>query len=854
MHTPTPAPDSRFGRGQKSRHLSSSPNPPLHTLCAHAFAALSGPAGTHATTRTTTSALMHGHSPWPNHGRRIGMPSTPTASDRWIQRGLGLGLCGLLLALSGCGGDPSARADAATGRALPEVKALQPVPDRPPADAGLALTVRSAGALKSSGPVALATTSPVLASSAWPMPVTDPGVLLLLLPDGLDPGDARLDAWRDAALEVGVRLAPLSDSQFLQMGSAALGFAGLVLPDDLHTVASDTLIEAVRSYTRAGGQTLLSFDFGALTLMGDVPVYPVPKSRLSDLAGVDYVLYDSLRERTTGLGPVVGRRSTLRALLVPPGKSMPYDAGATTALVAAAGSSDNTALYLPTSQVDPGGARGFDAQQYAQMRYASGFDAPGQGRQVQVDYGRAFKSARVDTRSTVNAQSLNPAVVDDPLHAYHGYLLGNLIYPSYVTQGTFGDRSGQQVLATSPQFGLVAGVNPVGAGRVLFVNLPLTYLKGRTDALMMHGFLRYFAHEMLGLAQLSAMPGGVAGLTFDWHIDAKAAQAPLQKLIQLNVFNNPATPFSIEVTAGPDAIQPGDKLGLNLSSNKTVRQWLTSFAATGHSVGSHGGWIHDYYGLNVGEDNALASTRGACVNSVVKLDNYLQCLVLNRRAVDTAVGKPSRTYSAPEGNNPRWAMDWQEQQGVVGAYFGGHTGLGATRQYRDGALRNPKLWMFPVTPQGLYATFEEFQAYGVPQSEVIAWYRELVDFSLAVNSSRLVYAHPPGAALWTPVLQDLLSYARSQGGRFAWYTMPTLADFLTRRLDVQWSQSPDPATGQMVWNATHPTSLSGMTWRLPRTRFANAPQVTSGNAQVITSDPQFWIVRADGGSRLQFKA
>ncbi len=104
------------------------------------------------------------------------------------------------------------------------------------------------------------------------------------------------------------------------------------------------------------------------------------------------------------------------------------------------------------------------------------------------------------------------------------------------------------------------------------------------------------------------------------------------------------------------------------------------------------------------------------------------------------------------------------------------------------------------------------------------------------------------------MLLDLLSYARSQGGRFAWYTMPTLADFLTRRLDVQWSQSLDSTSGQTLWTASHPSSLAGMTWRLPRTRFGSAPQITSGTGQVITSDPQFWIVRADGGSRLQFKA
>ena len=48
------------------------------------------------------------------------------------------------------------------------------------------------------------------------------------------------------------------------------------------------------------------------------------------------------------------------------------------------------------------------------------------------------------------------------------------------------------------------GSGPLAAGaqgQVLFVNLPLTYLKGRTDALPMHGFLHYFSHQLLRLTQ-----------------------------------------------------------------------------------------------------------------------------------------------------------------------------------------------------------------------------------------------------------------------------------------------------------------------------------------------------------------
>lgn len=731
----------------------------------------------------------------------------------------------------------------------------------------LVLTASPSGAL-------LSEPSPSVAVASVALPVPDPGVLMLLLPDGQNMADPGVLAWVDAASELGVRVLPVTDSQFMALGDVARNFAGLILPDGLHVQATDALLAAVKNYTAQGGRSMLVFDFGALTTLGDgTPVYPVPKSRLSDMAGVDYVMYEALRDRTTGLGPVTATRSTLRSLLVPPGKSLPFAGLAATSapLLSAAQISSDSALYLPVDVSDPGGVRGFDPQQYSQMSYAKSSDRSvpkASARQVRIDLGRAFKGQKVsavsqpspeptwsDALSTDNVvRSASLGGVDEPLQAYSGYLLGPLIYPSYVTQGEFGGLAGQKVLATSPQFGLVAGINPVGAGQVLFVNLPLTYLKGRTDALMMHGYLNYFVREVLDLPHLSAMPNGVGGMTFDWHLDAKAAQAPTGALIKLNVFNDPKALFSIEMTAGPDAIVAGDGLGWNLARNKTAQQYLKTFKAAGHSVGSHGGWNHDFYGLNVSETNELSSTGGACVNPQLRLDNFMQCLVLNRRDVDAAIGVKSRSYSSPEGNNPLWSMDWHEQQGVVSTYFAGHTGLGATRQYREVRLLNPGLWVFPVTPAGLYATYEEFQNYNVPQSEVIAWKREMIDFGVTHNTSRMIYAHPPGAYLWRNVLLDMLNYAKSKGPKFAWYTMERLADFMNRRLQVTWSQSLDAATGQTVFTASHPQSLQEMVWRLPKSRFVQAPIIESGAATVDGSDARFWLVVAQGGTRLVFRS
>lgn len=725
-------------------------------------------------------------------------------------------------------------------------------------------------------PTITSTTANLLAATAVK---PDPGVLLLLVPDGQSLADPRVSAWVDAALEEGVRLMAITDSQFMQMGATANAYAGLILPDSLHSKADTAVLDAIRTYTRQGGNTMLVFDFGALLPNGFYPT--TGPSRLSDLAGVQYLLYDELRDRTTGLGPVRASRSTLRSLLVPPGKSLAYVepavpdvtpvgtkqlvadpasfTGSSTLLAKGAVEPSPTALYLPVSPQDPGGAKGFDPQQYLDVRYAgSRTRTTSTARGFALSVGRAQRLQSLENSGRLLPQRLiqqKAALAIDPLETYSGYLLGPLTYPVFVTQGDY-VAPGQVALADSPQFGLVAGVNPYGMGQVLFVNLPLTYLKGRTDALPMHGFLHYFTRTLLKMAHLSPMPNGIAGITLNWHLDALEAQAPTQSLVGKRVFDTAGRVFSIDMTAGPNRDVVGDRLGWNLPANAVAKKLMRNFQTFGHAVGSHGGWIHNFYGPNVSETNQFASTQRACASALPPTDNFQQCLVLNRQAVDLVLGRASRGYSAPEGNNPSWAMTYLESQGVVAAYFGGHTGLGITRQYRDGALLNPKLWVVPVTPQGMYATFEEWQTHNVPKAEVAQWYRDLIDFQIAENTSRMVYAHPAGADAWFDVLDGLFSYANTQvgTGQLAWYSMPRLADFMTTRLQANWKQSVDTGSGNTRFDATHPVSLKEMVWRLPKTRYSSAPLVVAGTATVITNDPGHWLVKAGRGTSLSFTA
>lgn len=664
--------------------------------------------------------------------------------------------------------------------------------------------------------------------------------LVLLLPDTASASDPRVAAWLDAAQEEGVQLTLMHDADFIRLGTNALQYRGLILPDQVHQNISDELVSALEDYVSRGGRLMLVYDAGALTPGG---FYAVPKSRFSALAGVDYVLYEELRDLTIGWGPVSGPENRMRQLMVPPGKSMPFPAAA---------NATAEALYLPPGNTDAGGLKDYDHERYHRARHEMKHGKKEGMKKLKLKHGRKLKGAKIDPQ---------PVASSDTPHAVTGYVYGFLNYPSYVTRGTY---AGDAIL-TSPDFGLVAGTNSYGEGKVLFVNLPLGYLKGQTDGMLMHGFLRYFAVDLLGMPHLASAPNGRGGLVLNWHVDSAAALEPMAQLARRGVWDK--GPYSIHFTAGPDTISFGDGAGLNVPGNRLTQSWIRYFDRRGHKVGSHGGWIHDYFGLNANETNQA---------------EFEQYLALNKTAIEKVLRHPIKEYSAPQGNNPIWAMNWLENNGFRGYYFTGHTGMGPTRTYRDGRLMNPGLWAFPVTPFGEYATFEEFAEYGVSAGAVTDWLARLVDFSVQNRTSRLIYFHPPGAAEFPEVVDDLLEYTsryqndrgknrkdkykgkgsgrsdddnrdededNDENDKFRWYTMTDLARFLAERNEVSW-RIDTLTNGYRQFEASHPRSLAGQTWILPRASFEK-PGVNQGKA-TVKGDDKNWIVTAESGTVLRF--
>ncbi len=455
---------------------------------------------------------------------------------------------------------------------------------------------------------------------------------------------------------------------------------------------------------------------------------------------------------------------------------------------------------------------------------------------LQIPPGKLMREG-LDSPLT-SAQAVPLASEDLALVSYH---YGRLHYPGFKTAGTF---DGQRLMHGAGN-NLIAGVHRVGAGQVLFVNLPLTYLKLRTDGLLLHAFLRYFAQDLVGLPQLAPMAKGQGALIMNWHIDSASAVPAMEQLKGLGAFEQ--GPYSVHITAGPDVDVPGDGLGMDLARNATMQAWVKFFVSRGDEVGSHGGWIHNEFGRLIATQNRAQSA---------------SMIERNTQVVSRASGLPVREYSAPTGSHPAWVTPWLREHGVLAYYFTGDIGMPPTRSFQDGQPGQRDVWAFPVLSHGRQAAFEEAGAQHVPEADLAAWLKDVADFCANARTVRLVYFHPPGVTLFPQAFAAWLRHTRGllDSGRLHWTTMAQHAHFANRRLQTRWHLEPrsepagSPGSGAdkapPAWRlvADHPVSLDELTWLLPADRYTQ-PQVLQGQAQVQRDGP-FWRVTAGPGLHL----
>jgi peptidoglycan/xylan/chitin deacetylase (PgdA/CDA1 family) len=584
----------------------------------------------------------------------------------------------------------------------------------------------------------------------------DPATLVLLLPDKTNIQDPKVTVWLDAAAEQGLLLKPMTDSEFMNSWFDRSQVSGVILPDQVHKVASDVLIDTLNQYVTHGGHLMLVYDAGTWTLKQK---YTQHASRLSGLAGISYANYHQLRAKVSTWSPIVASRATFEALQVPPGKYAPYDI----------------------------------------------------------------------MRKDAKTPAIDHKLVDAPLYSLSGYDHPVLSYDSFTTSGTYQGTVLMQTVAGS----VAAGIHRQGKGKVLFVNLPLAYLKSRTDGMLMHAFVHYFAVHMNNLPYLASTPDARGGLVMNLHLGSNVALPVLEKIRALGIFKQ--GPFSIHITAGPDAHRKGDGLGIDVPHNKKTQEWIKFFQSRGDAIGSHGGWVHDYWGEFVPD------------KPTPEFENLLK---LNKEALEKVTGQPVIEYSAPQGSHPAWVTDWLSKHGFIAYYFTGDSGMAPTRSYLNNKIVSPTLWSYPILTYQDMAGFEELHADDVSTQQVTDWLHAIDRFCADNRTVRLIYFHPRGGLLYPKAIRSWLAQSAKlkQSGKFRWYTMSGLSKFLNRRLQTQWHIT--RAGAKEVFAAENPQSLANHVWVLSK-RLYTKPVILAGKA-IIKTDPAHWLIHAGYGKALQF--
>ncbi|HEY7142535.1 MAG TPA: hypothetical protein VIE44_20770 [Methylomirabilota bacterium] len=378
-----------------------------------------------------------------------------------------------------------------------------------------------------------------------------------------------------------------------------------------------------------------------------------------------------------------------------------------------------------------------------------------------------------------------------------GYEYGGLVYPMTAAEvtdpdvETFATDSGEPVLS----------VRRYGRGQALWVNLPLGYLKAYSDDFLLRQVLRTFLYDFVSMPHLVPSPRGVGGLVINWHLDSRVEMDGIPALLRFGLVR-PDLRQDFHVTAGPDRDRPGDNLGFDACGRgAALLRQLVPFGG----FGSHGGWAHNWFSEGL-EANRFSESE---IEQLIRRNN--ECLA-------RVVGGPIRAYAAPAGVHPQpVATQVLERLGMLAYYYTGDSGSSPNRTFFDGKMVSRKVWAFPVTPNGRYASVAEMVEGGLSSAEIDAWLQGLLDYTMAERSIRLMYSH--GYDMLEPISREPFQrfVARAAGlqarGLLSVDTMVAFAEFLERFLKTEYTF--ERVDGELVVSLANPSGLRGIAFAVP---------------------------------------
>lgn len=338
-------------------------------------------------------------------------------------------------------------------------------------------------------------------------------------------------------------------------------------------------------------------------------------------------------------------------------------------------------------------------------------------------------------------------------------------------------------------------------GKVMYVGLPLGYLKANSDDLPLRAILRTFLFEVVKIPHLMNVAGGKGGIVINWHIDSSVEHPDFSPL-QTHRLLRPELPYSFSITAGEFRDRPGDGLGFDAAGKgRPLVKYLERFG----NIGSHGGWAHNWFYQNI--ENRKFTAR--------QMETYI---AKNNRTLAQITGVPVTEYAAPSGVHPQPVTTRiLAALGIMAYYYTGDSGSGPNRTFFRGRMVSDRVMAFPVMPLGQAASLHEMQTLEhQTESEVARWLNGIADYTARHRTVRLFYSHPydiqtyPGAV--TGFIDHVASLQRRRQLRAG--TMTQFAGFLRRFLKTDYSFT--LKQGQLVITLNNPEGLTDITIAVPR--------------------------------------
>jgi len=440
----------------------------------------------------------------------------------------------------------------------------------------------------------------------------------------------------------------------------------------------------------------------------------------------------------------------------------------------------------------------------------------------------AFQMAKVRFKDETTVQFFElPFGKLDNLLTITGYQYGPLDYPLAQVDVDFIDN--KNVLAYSINDDGKSSPNTFwkkfGKGNVLYANLPLGYLKAYgSDDMLIRAYLKAFLFKIAMVPHIDNAPFHKGGLVINWHIDDERERENIYTYSKIGLIRK-GLQQSFHITAGDFLYIPGDNMGFNAAKYPDPVRKMMQFG----TVGSHGGWAHNWF-VNQLEADLLSNE---------EITHYVD---INNETLSMITDYDIREYAAPSGIHPQpFLTKVLEERGFLAYYYPGDLGSEPNRTFFKGVKVSEKVIAFPVMPYRDIVSVQEFDDNNISADEYKNWLMKTLDYMVDNRSMCLIYSHiydfQRNPQFVEPFMEflDKVEYYKEKN-LLSVETMSYFAEYLLRYLKTDYKFIVKKSDNIMSVELSNPEGLQGISVAIPKNLYRKPP----GEGFNITEDKNYY--------------